>query len=261
MLPSVLTCPAGPPDLEETMPLQKPEVSPNTPGPPYNPGLRRLIQGKRQWHSRPDAETMRRGFRGWHERGYLPHFDAPQVTQFVTLMLEDAFPITRRREWEPILREPGLSLRRRKLEAWLDRGHGSCELREPEIARCVEETLRSEDGQTYRLQAWMVMPNHVHLVVDVWKTPLSKLLQLWKGCSARVVNQLLRRKGHLWARDYYDTQIADGPQLLRSIRYTENNPVKAGFIGDPRRWPWSSARWRDEYEHLPWQRAAGVVQP
>jgi REP element-mobilizing transposase RayT len=241
------------------MPSGKPEGPSRGPGLPYNPGLLRLIEGKRQWNYSPDTESLRRGFRGWHERGHLPHFDAPQVTQFVTLMLADAFPITRRREWESILREPGLCLRRRKLEAWLDRGHGRCELRDSEIARCVEEILRSEDGQTYRLQAWVVMPNHVHLVVDVSRTPLSKLLHLWKGRSAHAANQLLGRQGRFWAREYYDTLVRNGAHLDKSIRYTENNPAKAGFVSDPRQWPWSSAHWRDEYERLPWQREGDDV--
>lgn len=110
------------------MPPPKPERRPDPPGtqrsrcsgPPHNPGLRKLITAKRQWHYRPAPEAAWRGFLGWHERGYLPHFDAPNVTQSVTFMLADAFPITRRREWEPMLREPDESLRRRKLEAWLE---------------------------------------------------------------------------------------------------------------------------------------------
>src|SRR5438093_8627425 len=147
-------------------------------GPPRNPGLLKLIQAKRRWHYRPDIEDARRGFLGWHERGYLPHFDAPNVTQFVTVMLDDSFPVTRRREWEAILREPDESLRRRKLEAWLDRGHGQCWLRRPDVAACVEKILRAQDGRMYQLKTWVVMPNHIHLVVDVWQTPLSKLLNL-----------------------------------------------------------------------------------
>lgn len=75
-------------------------------------------------------ETLRRriekGFRGWHQRGYLPHFDAPGVTQFVTFQLHDSFPVTRRAEFEAILKEADDSVKRRKLEAWLDRGHGEC---------------------------------------------------------------------------------------------------------------------------------------
>ena len=108
--------------------------------------LLRLIQGKRECHYVPDIHALQKGFRGWHERGYLPHFDAPGVTQFLTIMLHDSFPVTRRREWEPLLKEANSSKRRAKLEAWLDRGHGRCWLRRPQIAALVEEELRGEDG-------------------------------------------------------------------------------------------------------------------
>ena len=236
------------------MPPEKRQFNPRPPGPPRNPGLRDLIQAKRKWHHRTDLESARRGFRGWHERGYIPHFDAPHVTQFVTFMLDDAFPVTRQAEWEPILREPAESLRRRKLEAWLDRGHGQCWLRQSTVAASVEEVLRVEDVQTCRLQAWVIMPNHVHLVVDVLEMPLSKLLNGWKGTSSRVANQHLCRHGRFWQPDYWDTLVRDAAHMNRAIRYVENNPVKAGLAHDPKAWPWSSARWRDSYGRLPWQR-------
>jgi len=250
-----------------------------------------LIEGKRKWHrpertlplppeggvpsefgtpasagSNPETPYLPSGggtppsggsgspFLGWHERGYLPHFDAPYVTQFVTFMLHDAFPVTRRPEWEGILNEPDDSQRRRKLDGWLDRGHGECWLGRADLASLVEEKLRESDGKTYRLQAWAVMPNHLHLVVDVWATPLSKLLNLWKGATARAANLALNRRGRFWEREYFDTLIRDGEHLKRAIRYTENNPVKAGLMAERKAWRWGSARWRDEYERLPWQR-------
>ena len=57
-----------------------------------------LIRAKREWDWKPSIEELKKGFRGWHQRGYLPHFDAPGVTQFVTFQLEDSFPVTRRAE-------------------------------------------------------------------------------------------------------------------------------------------------------------------
>lgn len=60
---------------------------PRRPGPPHNPGVRDLVSGKRQWSSRAEIEDARKGFRGWHERGYLPHRDEPDLTQFVTCWL------------------------------------------------------------------------------------------------------------------------------------------------------------------------------
>jgi REP element-mobilizing transposase RayT len=227
-------------------------------GPPHNPGLKQFIDAKRAWYHKLDAKSERQGFLGWHERGYLPHFDAPNVTQFVTFLLHDAFPVTRRREWEPLLHEVDESLRKRKLEAWLDRGHGECWLRNPDVAGQVEQVLRAEDGRTCRLRAWSLMPNHVHLVVDVWQTPLSRLLHLWKGSSSREANKLLQRSGAFWEREYFDTLINDEGHLNKAIRYTENNPMQAGFVRDPKQWLWSSARLRDEYQRLPSENPTGV---
>ena len=222
--------------------------------PPGRIGLRRLIEGKRAGSASLDPETQQRGFRGWHERGYLPHFDAPRVTQLVTFMLADSFPVHRRAEWEPILQEPDESLRRRKLEAWLDRGHGECWLRQPRVARLVDDALRRLDGAEHRLQAWVLMPNHVHLVVDVWETPLSQLVKRWKGTAAREANQVLGRSGAFWQEDYFDTKIRDAAHLAQAIRYVEQNPTKAKLVRDTREWPWSSARLRDEHHRLPCQR-------
>ena len=87
--------------------------------PPRNLGLLELIRSKRERDWRPSNEELKKGFRGWHQRGYLPHFDAPRVTQFVTFQLNDSFPAPRRAEWEAIVREPDNSAKRRKLEAWI----------------------------------------------------------------------------------------------------------------------------------------------
>ena len=63
-----------------------------------------------------------------------------------------------------------------------------------------------------------------------------------------------------WQEDYFDTKIRDAAHLAQAIRYVEQNPTKAKLVLDPREWPWSSARRRDEYDRLPWQRdpASGV---
>jgi hypothetical protein len=57
--------------------------------------------------------------------------------------------------------------------------------------------------------------------------------------------------GSFWEREYFDTLIEDETHLRKAIRYTENNPVKAGLVREPKAWVWSSARWRDDYERLP----------
>lgn len=221
---------------------------------PVNPGLLELIRAKREWHWKPSAADLKEGFRGWHQRGYLPHFDAPGVTQFVTFQLYDSFPITRHPEFEAILNEKKYVAKRKKLEAWLDRGYGKCWLRNEEVAKIVEGVLFEADGNHYRLNAWVIMPNHVHLVVDVWDMPLAKLSNQWKGGSSREANKALKRNGAFWQGDYFDTLIRDEAHLRRAIRYTEQNPVKAFLVKTARDWQLSSAPHRDGYERLPWPR-------
>ena len=219
--------------------------------PTRNLGLFELIRAKREWDWKPSVAELRQGFRGWHQRGYLPHFDPPGVTQFVTFQLHDSFPVTRRAEFEAILKVPDDSVKRRKLEAWLDRGHGGCWLRRCDVAELTETILLEGDGCDYRLPAWVVMPNHVHLVVNVWDMPLVKLIHDWKGRSSRMANALLHRSGIFWQEDYYDTLIRDEAHLKRAIHYTEQNPVKAFLAKAAHEWLWSSACHRDEYEPLP----------
>lgn len=218
--------------------------------PPYNPGLQRLVDGKQAWSEPLDEEAKAQGFLGWHQRGYLPHCDLPGVTQFVTVWLHDAMPASRRSEWEALLHLENPRERRRRLEECLDRGYGACWFRQPVLADLAEGALRFFDGQRYQLEAWVVMPNHLHLVVQIWQTPLSALSKSWKGFIAREANQILGRKGTLWEREYWDTLMEDEEQFRKAVNYTENNPAKAGLVREPKAWPWSSARFRDEYGRL-----------
>jgi putative transposase len=214
------------------------------------PNVFETIRDKRQWHTPADPEAAKLGFRGWHSRGYLPHFDMPGLVQFINYRLDDAMPASLRHEWAA-LREIDDELKRRmKVEEYLDRGRGSCLLRDPRAAAIIEENWLHFDGKDYRLLAWVVMPNHVHLLVEIWKTPQSKLVKDWKGFSARRINQVLGRRGQLWQDDYWDRYIRDETHCRKVVHYIELNPVKAGLVKAPEQWPFSSAHFRDEYNRL-----------
>lgn len=218
---------------------------------PYNPGLHGLVEGKKAGAEPLDTAAREQGFCGWHQRGYLPHYDVPGVTQFVTFRLADALPVSRRGEWEALLKIESERERRMELESYLDRGAGECWLARPEIAAVAESALRYFDGARYRLQAWVVMPNHVHALVDIWQTPLAAVTQSWKRFIAREANKLLGREGTFWEREYWDTWIRDEEHRRKAVRYMETNPVKAHLAAEAKAWPWSSARLRDEYGRLP----------
>jgi REP element-mobilizing transposase RayT len=235
--------------------------------------LRRLVSGKNDWSEPLAEEAKAKGFKGWHERGYLPHCDKPGLTQFVTFRLWDSLPASRRGEWEHLLAVTERSdaprsvssagarsiasrddeavakarrEQRRKVEAYLDRSHGECFLRDPRVATLMENAMRFHHGQRFDLLAWVVMPNHVHALFQVGdSTPLSAIMQNWKSISAVVANKLLNRSGDFWQEDYWDTFMRNEEQTCKAIRYIENNPVKARLCRVPEEWPFSSARFRD----------------
>ena len=99
--------------------------------------------------------------RGWHSRGYLPHFDSPETIQFVTFRLADSLPAS---VTESIRLHDHILQR---LDRELDVGLGACWLKRPDIASLVEKALLHFDGERYRLLAWCLMPNHVHVVTEM----------------------------------------------------------------------------------------------
>jgi REP element-mobilizing transposase RayT len=214
--------------------------------------VRDLIAGKRRWASpqaRQKAEAEL-GFKGWHERGYLPHRDAPDLVQFVTFRLADSFPAEMRGEWEALVKVEDDLERRRLLEAYLDKGRGDCHLRNPAIAELVDSAFRFYHGRYFGLEAWVIMPNHVHALLAIGGTPLAKALRFLKGYTAREANKLLGRRGEFWAEDSWDTYMRDHEHEMRTRRYIESNPVKAGLVAKAVDWPWGSARFRDQSGEL-----------
>jgi len=229
---------------------------PRRPRPPHNPGVRDLVEDKRRWSLPPKHEDAKQGFRGWHERGYLPHRDEPGLTQFVTFHLADSFPASLRSEWEHFAEIEDDREQRKQIEAYLDRGRGECHLRRPEIAKLVEENFRQYSGEgcgsqsrapRYELRAWVVMPNHVHVLFKVGTVSMAEIVGAWKRHTGRLANKLLGKWGAFWAEDYFDTYMRDAEHERKSIRYIENNPTKTKLVLDPKDWPWSSARFRDEF--------------
>ncbi len=234
-------------EVSGSMPLMPYSPKPSRPGPPYNLGVRELVESKRRWSSPLNREAAMSGFRGWHERGFLPHRDEPGFTQFVTFHLADSFPTALRSEWEALLEIEDDRERRKQLEVYLDQGKGASHLQQPEIGGLVDETLRFHHSRWYELLAWVVMPNHVHVLFKVDKTPLAKIIKELKRHTAREANRILGRRGEFWASDYWDTYMRDPAHEFKTRRYIENNPAKAFLVRDPNEWPWSSARFRDDH--------------
>jgi putative DNA methylase len=132
--------------------------------------------------------------RGWYSRGYLPHYDGREKLQLITYRLYDALPA------EVIARigEQGLddARRREALDRCLDVGYGSCLLRGSANAEIVRRGWHHFDGSMYRLHAWCVMPNHVHVLIAPGAgCTLGGIVQSQKSYSAKAILRRIAGSG------------------------------------------------------------------
>jgi len=104
-----------------------------------------------------------------------------------------------------------------------------------DIARIVSSALQEFDGARYRLFAWCIMPNHVHVAFrPLPGHSLANIMHSWKSFTAKQANRLLGKRGVFWQREYYDHIIKDENELRRVAEYILGNPIKAGLSN----WPW-----------------------
>jgi REP element-mobilizing transposase RayT len=111
----------------------------------------------------------------------------------------------------------------------------------PAIAEIVVSAIRRGAVSDYTLHAWVVMPNHVHLLITVLND-VSKALQKLKGVYAMEANQHLGLRGRpFWQRESYDRLVRDDAEFRRVENYIVENPVKAGLAQSIEKYRWSSA--------------------
>ena len=181
----------------------------------------------------------------WYSRGYLPHRDAKQLLQAVTFRLADSLPQEKLKLLEEELSNLPENQRsthqREKIEQWLDAGMGCYALRHPKLAEKMSDALQHFEGQRYRLLAWCIMPNHVHVLMETL-TPIAQIVQGWKSVTARWAlahNEELKLgipdTNHLWMRDYWDRYIRNDTHFENIVLYIHQNPVKAGLCQTRRR--------------------------
>jgi putative transposase len=170
-------------------------------------------------------------------RRRLPHIYPEGKWLFVTWHLQGSLP--------PDRYPPGL--RAGEAFVWMDRyldttRIGPMYLSREDIARIVVNSLRRgvELGH-YDLRAWVIMANHVHVLLRP-KVQTQRVLGALKGCTAREANLVLGRTGEpFWQAESYDHWVRDTREFEKIVAYIENNPVKAGFVTRPENYPWSSA--------------------
>jgi REP element-mobilizing transposase RayT len=219
----------------------------------------------------------------YHSRGYLPHLDIPEAIQHVTYHLADSLPTEalermkagkcgQARAWRSKAEDHGSAIVS-QCEEYLDAGYGSCILRIPAIAEMVQNSFLKFQGERYRLFAWVVMPNHVHVLfrpLEGWL--LTRIVASWKSFTGKRIADFIRSTGqagawrsgigndgwsgawdsggqtearHLrvWHREYWDRFIRSVEHYQTLIYYIHENPVKAGLVKKAEDWQWSSAQY------------------
>jgi REP element-mobilizing transposase RayT len=195
--------------------------------------------------------------KSWYFRGYIPHFDQPDLVQFITYRLHDSLPqkvvhamqIEKKSASCPDIanRKDAATEPFGQYEEYLHKGYGACYLKEPTIAKIVMANLAHFDGTRYRLLAWVIMPNHVHVLIETLEgVRLGSLVHSWKSYTAKEANKILGRSGKFWADDFFDRYIRDDKHFENTLNYIHFNPVTAGLVHEPDDWPFSSAiHWKN----------------
>jgi len=168
----------------------------------------------------------------------LPHWQFENSTVFLTFRLADSIPADILKSWKSerdswLLEHPQpwsteLEMQYHKkfsgsIDRYLDQGLGSCILRNPINATVVGDAFLHFDHDRYLIHAWVVMPNHVHLLLSLTEDiSLESIVTSWKRFTSRSIGH-----GPLWQRDYFDRLIRDWDHFINVVRYIRNNPAKA----------------------------------
>lgn len=116
-----------------------------------------------------------------------------------------------------------------------------CFLQRSDYSRYLEwldEYCRTYDAS---IHAYVLMTNHVHLLASI--ADITKLAVLMKGIAqnyAQYLNRRCERSGSVWQGRYYSSPVTTDRYFLTCQRYIELNPVRAGMVGAPSSYRWSS---------------------
>jgi type I restriction enzyme R subunit len=187
----------------------------------------------------------------------LPHWSQAGTISFITWRTWDSIPesilqawLAERDSWlkhhsidptapdwrlrlrflDPVLLREFQLLVSNRWNEHIDACHSACVLRRPELSKIVAESLRHFDGQRYDLTDFVVMPNHVHVLVAFpHEAAMLQQCESWKHFTATQINRALRCKGRFWQQDGFDHLVRSVEQFEYFRRYIAENPVRANL--------------------------------
>lgn len=158
--------------------------------------------------------------RGWYSRGYLSHFDGGEITQFITFRLADSLPTSVIAQYKTQLEQQQITEIEfhKKIDRYLDSGNGTLHLKNTGVAEIVEENLMRFDGERYKLLHWVIMANHVHVMLTpISGVLLASIMHSLKSFTANRANKLLSKTGSFWSSEYFDRYIRDEKHFQNSL--------------------------------------------
>ncbi len=173
-------------------------------------------------------------------RRKLPHYLPNDAPYFVTTRLAGSLSPIEIARLKSLRGSVGEGQFFNSYDESLDMLHGGVDyLQRRAILGIVREKLMELEARgLIFIHAFCIMPNHIHLVIDVvGEAKLFEIMRLLKGATARNCNKLLGHIGqHFWQYESYDHVVRRG-SLERIIRYVIMNPVKAGMVAQWQDWP------------------------
>ena len=195
-----------------------------------------------------------------HTRGYLPHFENNRF-QAITFRLYDSVPRSVIEQWKSELdlnkaggndRAPREQQLRQLIDQYEDAGIGQCFFRDERVAQIMQDALFFYDKKRYNLIRWCIMPNHVHVLIElIGEWSVATILKGWKSYTAHEANKVLGRKGDFWMPEYFDRYIRNNDHYRNAIDYIDNNPCKAGLVSSPEEYHWCSLGSAGEDDRAP----------
>ena len=169
----------------------------------------------------------------------LPHWFQENKTVFATFRLADSLPKERieelrddiKRMREEMGAENSLDARlwqmMEKVESWLNKGYGSCCLSDCSIRKVVSDALHHYDGKLYTLHSFIIMPNHVHVLLSpLGNQPVLNSLGKVKSYTAKIINGMTGQTGRVWQHGIFDRIIRDAFDFTAKWDYIADNPKK-----------------------------------
>lgn len=125
----------------------------------------------------------------------------------------------------------------------INRGNGRQQVfhKDGDYQAFVDLLTATRDRYVLSIGAWVLMPNHFHLLLRPdHGDNLSRGMQWLMTSHVRRYHGYHRSSGHVWQGRYKSFIVQEDTHLLTVARYIEGNPVRAGLVGSAKNWPWSS---------------------